>query len=132
MSIDLVKTEFIRSKTRDVVRQKADYFAHIIEAVLPIDPEISKLIQPTIEEYSKDTDGLELTDIFLACFIKRYKSLYLLTRNHKDFPTRIFTRSNIFSIEDDRDIRTYALYQYKQTASEIIAPANSNVDDITF
>lgn len=114
VTIDLVKTEFIRAKSKDVVEAKVNFFNKIIEDLLPIDNETLKLVQPTIEKYGNDMDGMEIVDIYLACVIQRYSTVYLLTRNHSDFPCRLFDRTHIFNIELDKEIRTYALYQYKK------------------
>ena len=130
VSIDLVKAEFIRTKHQDILKQKAALFNQIIEAILPIDQSTINLIQPTIEEYGFDSEGVSVVDFYLACCLKRYKGLYLLTRNHKDFPVRIFSRSYLFSIELPKDIRTYALYSYKTESDEIIEELNP--DDIPF
>lgn len=115
VTIDLVKTEFIRAKSKDVVEAKVNFFNKIIEDLLPLDNETLKLVQPTIEKYGNDMDGMEIVDIYLACVIQRYSTVYLLTRNHSDFPCRLFDRTHIFNIELDKEIRTYALYQYKKT-----------------
>jgi len=107
VSIDFVRCEFIRSKT--------------IETLLPTDASIHALAQSTIEEYGVDSEGVDPVDLYLACFLKRYKSLFLLTRNHQHFPQRIFTRNHIFNVELAKEIRTYALYQYKPGRLEIEA-----------
>jgi len=119
VSTDLVRIEFIRSRDKRAVEEKAIYFSEFIDTSLPMDPEVMKLIQPTIEEYGKDIDGVSPVDITLACCIKRYHGLYLLTRNHKDFPTKIFSRDYIFSVEHNRDVKTYALYYYMPKSTSI-------------
>lgn len=113
ISTDFVKTEFIRSKTKEVLNAKTEFFDKLIESTLPIDQEVIKLIKPTLEKYGQDCDHLSLTDIYLAVFIQRYSKVYLLTRNHADFPTRLFSRKYIFNIESEKDVKAYALYQYK-------------------
>ena len=121
VACDFVKCEFIRTKDKQKLEEKTKLFNETISTLLPIDIKISELLVSTMAEYSHDLDGVEMTDLFLGTFIKRYPGLYLLTRNHKDFPTRIFTRSHVFSIEHDRDVKTYALYQYKKSELKIQA-----------
>ncbi len=130
VSIDLVKCEFIRTKNVDILNKKAEFFNKTISTVLPLDKEVHALIQSTIKEYGSDSEGVSPVDFYLACCLKRYKGLYLLTRNHKDFPARIFARSHIFSIEIEKDIRTYALYSYHTKTDKIIEEINP--DDIPF
>ena len=114
VSLDFVRTEFIRSKTKEVVRAKSEFFRRVVENLLPLDSETQMLVQATIESYGLDIDGVDLTDIYLACVVQRYESVYLLSRNHKDFPSKLFLRTCIFNVELDKDIKTYALYQYRQ------------------
>lgn len=128
VSIDLVKCEFIRSQNKQIVENKVDYFNQFVETILPFDQKISQILQSIIEEYAEDGIGVSVVDFYLACFIKRYQKLYLLTRNHKDFPTRIFQRSCIFSIGLRKDIKTYALYQYSPKEKKLIEEINP--DDI--
>lgn len=109
---NFVKYEFIRSKTIDVVRAREEYFYSVIENVLPYGEDIDKLIIPTIEEYKNKMEGLPLTDLVIATYLKRYKDLYLLTNDHGDFPTSVFSREYIFNIKDFGD-KLYAIYAYK-------------------
>ena len=113
VSCDLVRGEFVRTKDQEKFIEKNELFSKLITTILPMDVKISELLIPTMEEYGRNIEGVSIVDIVLACFIKRYKGLYLLTRNHKDFPLRIFERSCIFCIEHERDVKTYALYQYR-------------------
>ncbi|KKU78493.1 MAG: hypothetical protein UY06_C0049G0004 [Candidatus Amesbacteria bacterium GW2011_GWA2_47_70] len=121
VSCDFVRCEFVRTKEKSKLIDKNNLFIEIVGTPLPMDKQISELIIPTLEQYAQEIEGVELTDIILGCFLKRYQRLYLLTRNHKDFPTRIFERSHIFSIEHGRDVKTYALYQYRTKEKEVEA-----------
>ena len=98
VTIDLVKTEFIRTKNKDVLEKKVNFFNKVVEDLLPLDQETLKLIQPTMEKYGNDMDGMEIVDIYLACVIQRYSTVYLLTKNHSDFPCRLFDRTYIFNV----------------------------------
>jgi hypothetical protein len=112
VSLVSVKIEFIRSKTRDVVQRKKAYYEQIIEMTLPT-RDVDALVPEIVDEYRQSTEGVSVTDFYLAACLKKYRRLLLLTRNHVDFPTKIFARSYIFPIETERDIRTYALYEYR-------------------
>lgn len=48
VSTDLVRAEFIRSKTKQVVAQKTNFFDKVVQTLLPLDPEVCKLVRPTI------------------------------------------------------------------------------------
>lgn len=112
-SISFVKYEFIRSKTIDVVRRKESYFDELVGVVLPFDLPTESQVISIIEQYKQYMEGIPLTDLMLAACLKRYQGLYLLTRDHHDFPTTIFDRIHVFNIESIRDIKTYGVYTYK-------------------
>lgn len=116
---DLVKCEFIRTKDNEKLIGKTVLYSEIVTNDLPMDQQISNHIVPTLEQYGVDLKGVSTVDIILCCFLKRYRILYLLTANHKDFPTRILNRSNIFNIQQSKEVRTYALYNYQSDKKEI-------------
>jgi predicted nucleic acid-binding protein len=113
VSISLVKYEFIRAKTIDVVKRKEAFFNELVSTILPIDKETEKLVIGVIEEYKQYMEGLPVTDLVLAALLKKYRKLYLLTRDHKDFPTVIFDRCHIFTVGTLRDVWSYGIYAYK-------------------
>lgn len=130
VSPNLVKYEFVRSKTIDVVRQKESYFHQIIDSILPYDLSIDELIIPTIEEYKQKMEGLPLTDLIIATYLKKYRGLYLLTNDHSDFPTSVFDRKYIFNLEEFGD-KIYGLYIYKPK-TKVFDEQISVYDDIPF
>ncbi len=130
VSPNLVKYEFVRSKTIDVVRQKESYFHQIIDSILPYDVSIDELIIPTIEEYKNRMEGLPLTDLVIATYLKKYRGLYLLTNDHSDFPTSVFDRKHIFNLEEFGD-KIYGLYIYKPKTT-VFKEQISVYDDIPF
>lgn len=115
---NFVKYEFIRSKTFDVVRRKEEYFYSIIENVLPYGEDIDKLIVPTIEEYKDKMEGLPLTDLIIATYLKKYRGLFLLTNDHADFPVTVFSRDYVFNISDFGE-KLYAIYTYRPNAKQL-------------
>lgn len=129
VSIELVRCEFIRSRVKDVIKLKSEFFTTLVENLLPIDQGVYKLVQPTIEKYGEDIEKVSLTDIYLACVLQRYSQVLLLTRNHQDFPTKLFSRDYLINIESKKDVKTYGLYQFKKAPrGEIIA----QIEEIPF
>lgn len=113
VSTSFVKFEFVRSKTIDVVHKKLRYFEEIVATLLPFDSETENLILSIFEEYKQFMEGVPFVDLILGAYLKRYKNLYLLTRDHLDFPTTIFDRIQIFNVELVREIKPYGVYTYK-------------------
>lgn len=113
VSISFVCLEFVRSKTIDVVKRKNDHYSEIVEFELPYDKKLEVLAMEMIKEYKQYMEGLPLTDLIIAAYLKRYSKLYLLTRDHRDFPTTVFDRLHIFPIQSIRDVKTYGVYAYR-------------------
>ena len=70
-SIDLVRCEFIRSKTKDVVQSKSEFFAELVESLLPLDTEVMKLVLLQIVSDEPIHTGLLLR---LSKIIQQYPS----------------------------------------------------------
>lgn len=113
VSSSIVKFEFTRSKSLDVRQKKSKYFDKLVENLLMADRKIEELIFEIMSEYKDAIIGVSPTDVILAAFLKRYRTLRLLTRDHSDFPTSVFCREEIFNVQSVRDIKTYAVYSYK-------------------
>lgn len=113
VAIDYVRTEFIRTKSKSELHTKINYFKQIVDAILPVDRTTELLISGVIEEYGDYLTGTSAVDLYLAATLKRYGSLYLLTGNHKDFPTTVFDRFSPVNFPLANAIKTYAFYRYK-------------------
>jgi predicted nucleic acid-binding protein len=62
-----------------------------------------------------------LTDCCIAAYLKTFTdNLFLVTLNHKDFPTFLFDRVGIHPIDAKTDIFTLAFYKYNQAKAEKI------------
>ena len=129
VSTPFTKYEFLKSRTIDVVRRKEKFFHELVGTILEFDINTEKQMIELIEEYKQYMEVVSVADLILGCLLKRYKrNLYLLTRDHKDFPTTIFERRHVFNIDGIRDIKTYGVYSYGMLEKE-----NKDVnDDIPF
>lgn len=119
VAIDFVKTEFVRTKSRTDLKTKLDYFGRVIDAILPIDNATESLVLGVIGDYREYLTGVSSVDLYLAATLKRYRSLYLLTGNHRDFPTLVFDRFFPINFELSNAIKTYAFYRYKSEGKKI-------------
>jgi hypothetical protein len=113
VSLELVRVEFVRTKKTEDFKKKLAYFNGLVESILPVDVELERLILDLIVEYGEDLDGVSVIDLYLAAALKRYKNLFLLTSNHRDFPGHVFTRCSVFNFELPKAVQTYAFYRYK-------------------
>ncbi len=79
-----------------------------------------KLLQEslTIAQYcaARKLATPSLTDCFIGALLKRHKNeLYLLTRNHKDFPPPLFVRELTWSVDMPRDVVTFGFYRFDES-----------------
>lgn len=114
ITIEPVVNEFLlgtRSKEDLLVKKK--YLDRLVETVIPIRTIPPSLIEELILEYGIYARGtVSYTDLCLGAAIKHYQGTYLLTRNYKDFPLKIFNCQGIFTLHFNNDLRTYCFYMY--------------------
>lgn len=121
-SVHLVGNEAIllellkNSKSKKEYDNKAGLYLRIIEADLPLDINSLKAAQRMAIAYGKLGKGVSFTDFILAGALERYgnKNTYLLTVNHKDFPSKILDRKAVFSLEVGEEVRSFAIYGYSE------------------
>lgn len=112
VTIPLVRLEFLKGS--DLIRDfelKNKFINEIVDAVIPVDPQVIKDLEQVSIVYRKDSSHLSVTDAMLAAFLKRYNPSFLLTRNHKDFPTSLFDRKILIPIEYEKEVQVHGVYQ---------------------
>lgn len=69
----------------------------------------------------KSIKAPSFVDCMIAAHIKRHASdLFLLTRNHSDFPLFLFDRKATWAIDNDKDVIALGLYEFSiQKATSI-------------
>ncbi len=65
--------------------------------------------------FSRQCNKFSSTDFELFSTLKKYKSsgMLLITRNHKDFTSKICKREGYITLFGNKEIRTYGVYQAK-------------------
>lgn len=71
--------------------------------------------------YSAHSLSPSITDCFIAAFLKEHRDLFLITRNHKDFPPPLFIRDGSFLIERPKDILAFGIYRFDREQAERLA-----------
>ncbi len=65
---------------------------------------------------ARKINNVSLADCFIASFLKKYKTnLYLITRNHKDFPAPLFVRDLVWTVDMPRDVVTFGFYRFDES-----------------
>lgn len=111
LTIDDVITEFLKGSSTDTkFDEKKEFINDIIETSLPTN-NLQENVERLIKIYKIESKDLSITDLHLGATLMKFKNrIYLLTRDHSDFPTRIFKRENILNISHGKGIFTYGIY----------------------
>ncbi len=114
-----VAIELLRgAKNLKEMRKLKDYVEEVCEGVLPYndirDQSTQSLIEPElILAYGKNGKDVSYTDYLLAKILKKYnKSAFLLSHNHKDFPTNVFTRDDVVIFHKELEVKAYGIYSF--------------------
>lgn len=122
-TVPSVSIEYLKYiTTLDQFKQKKDFIDGLIEYVLPLDKNIlddARLMTILYRQSGKDVSA---NDFILAATLKKYyKHILLLTCDHKGFPTTIFDRELILTMDKgDSGIDTYSLLRFSPAKAEII------------
>jgi len=113
VTIEPVVIEFLLGSSMTDLKIKRDYINQLIETAIPVTALQKNIIESLIKEYGIYARGnVSYTDLCLASAIKQYPNTFLLTRNYKDFPLKIFSSRGLLAIHLNKTVRTYCLYSY--------------------
>ena len=80
---------------------------------LPTNETISDTIKIANAYSARRINSPSFIDCCIAAYLKNYHdNLFLVTLNHKDFPTFLFDRVFIYPINTEKDIFTLAFYKF--------------------
>lgn len=109
-----VAVEFLLGSTVEDLEVKKKYLNRLIEVILPIRSIKEEIIQQLIVEYGRYARGnVSYVDLCLGAAVKQFPNSLVLTRNHKDFPLKIFDCKAVFVVHLNREARTYCFYGYR-------------------
>ncbi len=113
-----IATEFFLGSNIEDLKIKRDYFNALIEAILPVRTISQEVFDQLIIEYGNYAKGkVSYPDLCLAAAAKQFRTSLLVTRNHKDFPLKIFDCLGVLVIHLNNEARCYGFYQYKGQGS---------------
>jgi hypothetical protein len=120
LDCDIVTTktiviEFLGSTTdEDALSKKTDFLEMILgkrleSGYLPIDRDFPN--RTDFLTFSRATNKFHPADFELYLTLKKYRQhLLLITRNHKDFPTKLVNRISFITLLGNAEIHTYGVY----------------------
>ncbi|HRN96012.1 MAG TPA: PIN domain-containing protein [Candidatus Levybacteria bacterium] len=114
VTIDPVKIEFLKGiqDTKKFEEKKA-FIDQIIDICLPISSEVIKNLYSLVKDYQDSGKILSITDLLIGATLKHYPgSLYLLTKNPRDFPTTIFKFTTHMTLLHQKALQSYGVYVF--------------------
>lgn len=105
--------EFLRgSRSTQEYNRKKEFVESIVDNIFSIKESIEEDALKLSLLYLSPGGTTSVTDFYLAATLITLKSpnIFLMTKNHKDFPTTLFDRANTFLFHNERDVQTFCLY----------------------
>ncbi|MCR4311951.1 MAG: hypothetical protein NUV56_01570, partial [Candidatus Uhrbacteria bacterium] len=100
VSFPLIEFEVLRTSHQKEMREAKKRNLAIWNYVpLPLRPSLFSSALEFANYYSAHSTSPSLTDCFIGALLKEHRDLFLITRNHKDFPPPLFIREGSFLIE---------------------------------
>lgn len=130
VTLELVKAEFLKgaenSSKYDIKREFLD---RSVNSILPVPPLVyTKHLPDLVKKYGEMGKGTSIVDFMLCATLHYYQtSLFLLTKNPKDFPNTVTDLHSYFLLYNTRALQPYLVLQRKSE----ITPSESG-DDIPF
>ena len=111
ITLSPVALEFYLGSTSQDLLIKEKYLTSIIDEVLPVRALKEEVTKKLIMQYGRYAKGkVSYVDLCLATALKQFPKTFLLTRNYKDFPLKIFGCEAYFILQFNNDLRTYCFY----------------------
>ena len=130
LTIFPVVVEFSRnSDTIKEYKSRREFIKTIVGVVLPIERTLIKDVEELVLAYRNHGKHTSLTDFFLAGTLKRYRGLFLMTRNNKDFPIEIFDRRGIICNDAGQEPQFYGIYKFSEEKHSSVLKRLLEIDE---
>lgn len=120
----LIEFEFIRGVNTQFNRKKREEFLEFLameQMEFKADEAKSDLIAIANAYSLRRHSSASVVDCCIASFLKKYsKNLFLITLNHKDFPTFLFDRFFIYPVDTDKEVFPIGFYQFNEEKAKKI------------
>ena len=114
VTVEPVAVEFYLGSSQSDLKIKKSYINQLIESTLPVRVLNKSKMDSLILEYGRNARGnVSYADLCLGAAIKQFPNSLVLTRNHRDFPLKIFDSKAVFTVHLNIEARTYCFYGYR-------------------
>ena len=115
VTIEPVAVEFYLGSSQQDLKIKKSYLNQLIKVILPVRVINKENIEGLIVEYGRYARGnISYVDLCLGASTRQFPNSVALTRNHKDFPLKIFDCKAVFVVHLNKEARTYCFYSYRK------------------
>lgn len=113
---EFIKFEFMRGcQKKEHIDIKADYLRKLSKLTLPITQDAlaeAAIISNIYSNKNVNNNQIGITDICNSTYLKKYKDLFLLTLDNSDYPLIIHDRTNIETIDTEKEILLLGFYKF--------------------
>lgn len=112
LTIPSVMFEFTRgTESISDFDKRSEFIDSLAEAVYPIEKHIEDL-RDLIVVLQRIKGDIHYTDFLLIACLYKFPKSFLISANHKDCPLDILNRKFIITVDTDKEIRNYGVYQF--------------------
>lgn len=112
LTIPSVVFEFTRgTESIQDFDKRSEFIDSLVEAVYPIEKHIEDLRDLTVV-LQRIKGDIHYTDFLLIACLYKFPKAFLISANHKDCPLDILDRKFIITVDTDKDIKNYGIYQF--------------------
>lgn len=117
-----IEFEFIRGAYDIEHRKKRKEFLELLApTTIPLDEKqiMADAIAIANTYAARKIHSPSIVDCAIAAYLKKYHgSLFFVTLNHKDFPTFLFDRVQVYPVDTEKDVFSLGFYRYNITKGE--------------
>lgn len=111
LTIPSVVFEFTRGTDSIQDFNKRTKFITNFSSIYPVEKHLEDLEDLTVV-LQRIQGQMSYTDFLLIACLYKFPKAFLISANHKDCPLDILDRKFIITIDTDKDIRNYGIYQF--------------------
>jgi|GEM_PF-6606894 len=112
-------------------RKKKETLDELIDVILPLDTQVFELSDELVQLYRTSGKNIDVTDFLIGATLMKYRTsnFYLLSRDHDDFPVKIFDRERVIVLQEPRGgVYSYGLFKFSSNKAEEIQNSLLEVD----
>jgi hypothetical protein len=91
--------------------KRSEFIDGFVDTIYPIEKHIEDL-RELIIVLQRIKGDIHYTDFLLIACLYKFPRAFLISANHKDCPLDILDRKCVITVDTDKDIKNYGIYQF--------------------